>query len=133
MAFFEAAMMGSMVISALAGAASTGLNNSFGNVESACKAKKDAQDNLDKMKAKWDTLFAGEEALKDKIDNYKTDITEQARLTIAATRALKATYQETKKWKIIGLCVSIFMMIFFLLLKYFKIYERVWDLIMNNK
>jgi DMSO reductase anchor subunit len=133
MPFFEAAMMGSMVISAIAGAATTGLNNSFGNVESSCKAKKEANDNLQKMKATWDSMVLTEDNLKDNIDNYKTDITEQARLTAAATRALKATYQETKKWKIIGLCVSIFMMIFFLLLKYFKIYERVWDLIMNSK
>lgn len=133
MPFFEAAMMGSMVISAIAGAATTGLNNSFGNVESACKAKKDAQENFDKMKKKWDGIVIGQDNLEENINIYKNDITEQARLTAAATLALKATYQETKKWKVIGLCVSIFMMIFFLLLKYFKVYERIWDLIMNSK
>jgi hypothetical protein len=126
---FAAAMMASMVV----GAATTGLNNSFGNVEASCVAKNKAKEHFNEMKTKMEKITFEEEKLQDKITDFNTNLKQLAQLNAAGTAAIKATYKEKKMYMIVGFSVTIFLMILLLLLKYFDIPQRLWNLIMGNK
>lgn len=127
--FFGTAMIASMAV----GAFTSGLNNSVGNVEASCKARNEAKNHFETMKSKMNTYVADETNLEAKLENFNTDLTQLARLNAASTAAIKATFKEKKTYMIIGFAITIFCLILVLLFKYFKIPERLWNIIMGNK
>lgn len=128
-----AAMGSAMMAGAIASAASSSLANSTTNVEAACKARNDANKKYDDMTKKWANLLNGEEANETQAEEFANDLEQQTRLTYAGTQALKATYNQQKFAKVIQLCLFIFILILVLLLKYFKIPQKIWNLVMGNK
>lgn len=132
MPIFEA-MGVAMMAGAMASAASSGLENSVNNVEAACKARNDANNKYNDMTKKWANILNGEEANETQAEGFATDLEQQTRLTYAATQALKATYDHQKFVKVIQMCLFIFILILVLLLKYFKIPQKIWNLVMGNK
>lgn len=126
---FAAAMVASMVV----GAATTGLNNSLGNVEASCVAKNKAKKHFDEMKTKMEKYTFDEKNISDELTDFNSNLLTLAQVNAAGTAAIKATYKEKKMYMIVGFSVTIFLMIFLLLLKYFDIPQRLWNLIMGNK
>ena len=123
-----ALMMGGMV----AGALVNTLNDSFANVEDTCKAVNNAKDKLSTMTSQWKNILNSETKASLQLESFHEAITSQGQMIAAASVGLKETFKQKKQAYLLGFSVTIFIMIFVLLLKYFNVIPNIWNYIFNK-
>ena len=118
-----------MMVGMFAGAVSSTINDSFGNVEDTCAALKNSKDQLDKLDKNWTNIIKNMDKIEQNIDSFNNGIQNSAIMTASATIMLKKTFEKKKQSQLIGLSVFTFVLIMTLLFKYFNIFGNIWNLI----
>jgi predicted PurR-regulated permease PerM len=127
MAFFGAAMMAGMI----AGGISQSIDDSYANVVDTCNALNNANEQLDKLKTDWQKVFSKEEKETVNLENFMQGLENQVSQIGVTTLMMKETFKQKKLSVLIALSISTFVIVLFLLLKYFKVFDKMWDFVMN--
>lgn len=125
--FFGAAMMAGMI----AGGVSQSIDDSYANVVDTCNALNNANEQLDKLKTDWQKVFSKEEKETVNLENFMQGLENQVSQIGVTTLMMKETFKQKKLSVLIALSVSTFVIVLFLLLKYFKVFDKMWDFVMN--
>ena len=126
--FFSAAMMAGMI----AGGISQSIDDSYANVVDTCNALNNANEQLDKLKADWQHVFLKEAQAEVNLKNFMQGLENQVSQIGVTTLMMKETFKQKKLSVLIALSVSTFVIVLFLLLKYFKVFDKMWDFVMNK-
>lgn len=126
--FFGAAMMAGMI----AGGISQSIDDSYANVVDTCNALNNANEQLDKLKADWQHVFLKEAQAEVNLKNFMQGLENQVSQIGVTTLMMKETFKQKKLSVLIALSVSTFVIVLFLLLKYFKVFDKMWDFVMNK-
>lgn len=120
-------MFGSMAVGAL----SNTVNDSFANVEEACKALNESKEKLQQMTDNWQKTIGTEIDADLKLKNFHQDLIAQGQMTVAAAAGLKETFKLKRNAEIFSFALTIFLITLTLLFKYFKIFPRIWNYFYN--
>lgn len=127
MAFFGAAMMAGMI----AGGVSQSIDDSYANVVDTCNAINNANEQLNKLKNDWQKVFTEETKAEESLEYFMQGLENQVSQIGVTTLMMKETFKQKKLSVLIALSVSTFVIVLFLLLKYFKVFDKMWDFVMN--
>jgi len=127
MAFFSAAMMAGMI----AGGISQSIDDSYANVVDTCNALNNANEQLEKLKNDWQKVFSEEAKAEESLEYFMQGLENQVSQIGVTTLMMKETFKQKKLSVLIALSVSTFVIVLFLLLKYFKVFDKMWDFVMN--
>jgi hypothetical protein len=125
--FFGAAMMAGMI----AGGVSQSIDDSYANVVDTCNAINNANEQLDKLKNDWQKVFTEETKAEESLEYFMQGLENQVSQIGVTTLMMKETFKQKKLSVLIALSVSTFVIVLFLLLKYFKVFDKMWDFVMN--
>lgn len=122
-----------MIGGAFFSASINSISGSFGDVEDTCKALKLAQQNLDKLKTQISTIKSQEDFLLMDIGEFKNSTTTHTIILGAITQMHQDLCRKKKLKVIISCSIFTFALILALLFKYFNVFSRIWNLIVNKK
>lgn len=127
MALFGSAMIAGMI----AGGISQSIDDSYANVVDTCNALNNANEQLDKLKNDWQKVFTEETKAEESLEYFMQGLENQVSQIGVTTLMMKETFKQKKLSVLIALSVSTFVIVLFLLLKYFKVFDKMWDFVMN--
>lgn len=127
MALFGSAMIAGVI----AGGISQSIDDSYANVVDTCNALNNANEQLDKLKNDWQKVFTEETKAEESLEYFMQGLENQVSQIGVTTLMMKETFKQKKLSVLIALSVSTFVIVLFLLLKYFKVFDKMWDFVMN--
>lgn len=124
-------MAAAMMIGTVAGGLVKTVNGSLGDVEDTCKAIKAAEKNQELLDQNWGKIFSAEYKIQDKIEEFNNNLASHG--VILASLSKVQNQQQHKKLvsTLISCSIVLFSLILGLLFKYFRIFPRIWNYIVN--
>jgi type II secretory pathway component PulF len=123
-------MMGGMIAGAIGGAIK---NNSSENIDDACSAFNKANQELEKTLKHWEKITKDEALLEASAAELGETLTKNADFYNEKKNQIHDAFREQEIITMATIGVFIFIIIIALLIKYFNIYENIWNLIVGKK
>lgn len=122
-----------MIGGAFFSASINSITGSLNDVEDTCKALKVAEQSLQDLKNQISSINTEEDFLKMSIDAFRNSTTTHTIILGAITQMHKDLCRKKELKVIISCSIFTFALILALLFKYFSIFSRIWNLIVNKK